>query len=408
MTKAFSKKTLENGSMLVVIVILLSLLIFIPIGAQLLKISREQIHRFSSSDAQALNVARAGLDDAIAWFRRQNNGLPVRSQGTTFTYPDAAFFPRQADLSTINESTGLVKDGPLSPIASENKLFYHYEVLRQPTVAFSTGAVHDITDQRIEGHNAGEGLVWYLESFGCVYSQRNPSLPYNVSPNQIVGRARVATEIRRLSMTLTANAAVLINNRGNGTVSGSNVYIIGGSTSTSSGIGVAAHAGAGGSFGTVSGNPASNTSAAYMTDIPSNFQLSSYELRQLADITSTSALNHYPAMGFVCLNGSAVFSSTQTLKGGGVLVVDGNLNVNSGNTNFNGLILATGNVVINSPATISGCLIVGGNLTLNSTGFSDVTIIFDPNVITRISQLLGNYRESRSSYQIFSAVKVEG
>src|SRR5688572_30632252 len=91
----------QRGSALILVVMLMSLLIFIPVGTQLLKTSREQVRRFSSADAQALNIARAGLQDAIAWFQRQNNGLPV-------TGDDPAFAPVAPD--TIDATIGLVKE----------------------------------------------------------------------------------------------------------------------------------------------------------------------------------------------------------------------------------------------------------------------------------------------------------
>jgi hypothetical protein len=67
MVSGFSAKTTgEKGSILILVVMLMSLLIFIPIGAQLLKTAREQVRHYANADTQALNIAQAGLVDAIS------------------------------------------------------------------------------------------------------------------------------------------------------------------------------------------------------------------------------------------------------------------------------------------------------------------------------------------------------
>lgn len=399
----FKKISLDQkGSVLLLVIFIASLMAFIPIGAELLKNSRRKVKMQANSGEQALNVARAGLTDAVAWFRRQAT-QPVRD----VTVPDNAFFPRQASDDTDNESIGLVKEYPLGEF---NNLYARYEVVRQTTnTATNSHYVHDITALRVSSGTAGQGLAWYIESVGYVYQRKSAAAAYNVAPNVIVGRARVATEIRRVSVTPPVASAVVANERQDGTVN------------TSCGINGGAAYGAvyytsSGSTnlwqtGTLTLPSAIDLAAGYGTAMSQAtiFGVSDYELRMMADynVTNTSQLpaTGYPSMALVYINGNATFNDTRPLRGGGILFVKGTLTIeNTSNTLFSGVIYATDDITIDGPALISGIVFAEDKITLNQG--SDTSFIqYDSDIVASIQQDVGQYRENKGTYHVFSALK---
>ena len=396
--------------MLILVAMLISLLLFIPIGAQLLKISRQQVRRFANADAQGVNIARAGLVDAIAWFQAQNGGSPVclarPGSGVTgaANYPDAAFNPQGA--YTIDSSIGLVQEGALSPYAAENKLYYRYEVHRQGdgTTAgkFDPDAVHDVSGERIDGQTDGAGLVWYIESEGFVYRKKSTGPQFDSSMDVIVGRSRVATEISRLNVLPKVPSALIISDRANVLSIGSSCYVRG----TGSGVGATWMTGATGPFAGISGGIQSTTTATIQVyDI---FGVSPYELREMSDFSGNDATVVPPQVNgsLIYINGNATFNASNPLKGGGILVVSGNLTI-SGNNNsyFSGLVHVSGNANITGQATITGCLVVLGNLTLAATGTAGATVEYDQQALNMAQQNAARYREDKAVYHVFSAFK---
>lgn len=392
----------EKGSVLLLVVFIASLMAFIPIGAELLRNSRKQVELQAHAGAQALNVARAGLTDAVAWFRRQPS-QPVKN----ISFPDTAFFPRQATDDTDDESIGLVKEYRLG---ETNNLYARYEIVRQSTSAANNDhAVHDITRLRVNGGTNGEGLAWFIESVGYVYRRKDAGVAYNVAPNQIVGRARVATEIRRVGIT-APSAAVVANERRDGQVNG-NSRIIGGANGWGAycyvrpvnnpnnwGDGTRTTGGLGNVF--VNGTGAISQDAL--------FGVSDNELKMMADfnVSSTSELPEtYPTMALVYINGNAVFNNVRPLRGGGILVVKGDLVIAaSANALFSGVIFVDGDIVMNGPAYVSGTVIVTDQITMNS-GSETCTVQYDPDILSSLQQEVGQYRENKGTYHVFSALK---
>jgi hypothetical protein len=404
----------QSGSILILIVLLVSLLAFIPIGAELLSTARKQVKLQANANAQAVNVARAGLVDAEAWFRMQP--LQPVSQSriglASCPYPDAAFYPRTSTdtalSATEDETIGLVKTFKMG---ESTNLYGRYEVPRQTDpdnngvisgVEYSTHAAHDITASRVSTNANGDGYVWSVESVGYVYQLKDSSKAYNQYPNVVVGRARVATEVRRMAVT-TYGAAVTIYSRDNGNV-GSNCRVTGGS-----GFGVAKVTGTGGTWTSTTGTPAFTSTSSWT--MASVFGLPASDIRMAADycVTSVSQLpSDYPSTALVFVDGNATFDDTHALSGGGVLIVNGNLTVQStSNALFSGVIFVQGNAVINGPALISGTIILGSNSsTLTMSGTTDVAEVqYDAAVLSTIRQNVGQYRQNKSAYHVFSALK---
>ena len=400
--------------MLILVVMLISLLLFIPIGAQLLKISRQEVRRFANSDAQGINIARAGLVDTIAWFQAQNSGSPVSQNrpGSGVTgpalYPDAAFNPQGAN--TIDSSKGLVQEGALSPYEAENKLYYRYEVHRQGdgTTAgtFDPHAVHDVSGERVEGHSNGDGLVWYIESEGFVYRKKSSGPQFDPAQDVIVGRSRVATEISRLNVLQKVPSALIISDRANVLSIGSSCYVRG----TGQGYAAIWMIGAMTNPDTIHITPITSIASTTTATIQINdiFGVSPYQLRSMSDFSGNdeTVVPGKVNGSLIYINGNATFGASNPLKGGGILVVSGNLTITANsNSYFSGLVHVSGNANITGGATLTGCLVVRGTLTLAASGSSGATIEYDEQALNLAQKVAAKYREDKAVYHIFSAFK---
>ncbi|NLO91802.1 MAG: hypothetical protein GX410_07420 [Elusimicrobia bacterium] len=411
-----------SGSALVIAVMLSLVVIFLlTVGGQLIQTSKSESRIQQKVLTEADNVARAGLTDAIAWFKRQTQ-QPVRSgyPPIYYTYPDGAFYPRNnsdAYLSdTADENIGLVREYQLS---TDGLKWGRYEVIRQQDTALypvDVHAVHDITSQRIDGKNNGEGLVWYLESIGYVYRKRDSSKAYNVAPNEIVARVRASTEIRRLALNLPAEAALLVRNGGSGSTYNvkinDNGRVMGGTKTGAwryTGLAPKTY-----DTGLIRGNPAT---ASAMGQTNPNLDptvqyvlgISTTDLKLLSDylVTDTSALPaEMPDMALVYIDGNASFTSARKLNGSGILFVNGNLSISAGsNSLYSGLIYVTGTATIYDPVLISGSMVGYAGSTISRAAATDVAEIdYDSSILQSVRQRLCQYRENKSSLHVFIGV----
>ena len=116
-------------------------------------------------------------------------------------------------------------------------------------------------------------------------------------------------------------------------------------------------------------------------------------------------------MSLIVINGDATFGPNSVvppitpLTGSGILVVFGNLTVQSEPSNvWNGVIYVTGNLNINEPMAISGAIIAAnssGAASIAVNSGSDISEVdFDPSIISQINTQMGQYRFSRSKYWI--------
>jgi len=405
-----------KGSALVIAVLLALLVAFLmTVGGQLIATSNTESHTQQKVLTEADNVARAGLVDAIAWFKRQSQ-QPVRSgyPPTYYTYADGAFYPRVSTdttkNATIDESIGLVKEYQLS---EDSKKWARYEVRRQPDTAsnaYDSHSVHDISGLRIYGKNNGEGLVWYIESAGYVYMKNDTSKAYNEAPNKVVAHVRSSTEIRRLALSLPLEAAVL-------TKSGGSSYSRTVTLNKNGRIMAGHYTGVGyvsGSSPKVNSGGSITGSTQYKSGIDDPtvsyvLGVSTSELKMLADyvVTDTSLLpSDMPDMALIFINGDASFTSSRPLSGGGILFVNGNLNIAAdSNAVYSGLIYATGTVTISDPALISGTVIAYGGLTLSRSAATDIAEIdYDPTILSSVRQQICQYRENKSALHVFIGV----
>lgn len=384
----------RKGSVIFLVIVFIASLALVGVAMQWLQVMNKSSMHQRNQFAQGDNIARAGLTDAMSWFKRQSC-QPVRQTSCGgYTYPDMAFFPRVASGDTIDEGIGLVHE---YPITSDSFLWARYEVRRScvapnsPT--YASLAVHDVSPLRIQGANAGDGLVWQISSIGYVYRKLNGSVPYNQSPNQIVSQAAATTEIRRVGISLPANAAAI-------TVNASNVSLTNGSRLLGgSNIGLLYNTGTVPAGSAPYVIPNSNNSGPNPIDPQSIFSVTPADLKLVADYLFPSGAilpPTLPTMAIVYIDGNASFDTTHQLIGSGILYVNGNLTVASNpNTLFSGVIFVTGNVNITGPASISGSLIAQGSLTL-ATGSDISEVTYDGNIINTVRQQVTQYRENKS------------
>jgi len=396
--------------------IIFVVMILVPIGAQLMVNSFRESKIQQKSIAEAENVARAGLQDAISWFKRQSR-QPVCSGAPPSYQPweDGAFDPKYSTSTylsdTKDESIGLVKEDQLT-----GSLWYRYEVKRQtnPAIApYDPHAVHDITAERLHsGEQKGDGLVWYIESTGYVFRRKDLDKKFNEPPNELLGKSIVSTEIRRLNLNLPACACitydmgsgsiynVVINE--NGIIDGQKQYGIGYSIGSNSAKlnGVSPKTGKIATPNQYLGG-LSNPTVLFILGV------SSTELKNMADYSVTS-VNALPAklkdMSLVYIDGNADFNSSHQLSGSGIVFVNGNMTV-AANSNclYRGLVYVAGTATINEPATISGCLVAYKGLTLSRANALDIASIeYDLASITNIRQQVCLYRENKSVSRMYA------
>jgi len=293
---------------------------------------------------EAESAARAGILDALQWFKRQTGGVHSANQNY-FPWCDMAFNPSTVpivgttDVDTIDASVGLVREFPLSSLPNGRQLWMRYEVRRQkfpltdaygstvPTpvgvfltpvgtkVPWDPDAVHDITGSRskflpaptfsptplpgtsptptplVQPYN-GQGSAWQITSVGYTFIKAQPSMTatmipaFNVPPNQVLSKARASTEFRSMTLNLPSMypAAVYATNLSSVTVN-SDGRIDGGG---GAGVGVAGCVAGtvkmNGSPSTVVGGSVSGVPPAYLT-VNSVFGVSQAALNSVADFS---------------------------------------------------------------------------------------------------------------------------
>jgi len=381
-------------------------------AARLISDSAKQSKQQEVTLAESENVARAGLVDAINYFRRTKNvaaGYP--SIVAPFTYIDDAFSPtiNATAKDTLDPSIGIVNQ---YQVDSAQKLWARYEIKKQGVGATDIHAAHDLTGDRVPGHHPGEGLDWTVESLGYVFRMMDPTLAFNVYPNQVLATTRMSTEIRKMGLTLPVNAAAMavtmftIISKGHGKIrdNGGGSFDAG-ATSMASGGPITLGGNYQGSF------YSTNLPAQSLSDMGVFGLAGPTDVKNLADYIGTQAspINFQGSYKLAYYEGDVTYSPgaantlLQSLNASGVLYVHGNLTIQDGTSVesfFDGLIYATGAVTIGCSTQINGCVIgrngvVVGTTSGTSTDFA--TITFDATRIANAQSLVATYRENRSA-----------
>lgn len=418
---AYIRKEMQQGiSLMLTIMMSVFLLIVIMVSSSYLSASeRSNVKRFTKQ-GQADNIARAGLQEAVNWFKTQDI-QPVRQGGVTPAYAceDQAFHPKYSsdplERETIDESYGLVKD-----IQIDRSTWGRYRIKRQTDcspAAQDPHAVHDFTVERGKNEDAsagtGEGVVWYIESEGIIYRRTNYTKnadgifatgPTESGENPILERSRAAIEINRMAI-LVDRAAVTTLSSSNGSsrfnsrcqilgdssaLSGINYY--GGSPSLPNGTG---------SISVLSGGPLTYNNPNPKLSPERVFSVSKSELKSLSDsiYNNVAEVPEKIPMSIVYMEGNFNFTFDKPLVGSGITFVDGNLTLADGsNSLFSGVLYVTGRLTVGVNNTLSGAVIANEVRCEPGSGGTS-SISYTGNYINDIRQILGTYRENSMSYK---------
>lgn len=364
----------------IMLVILVPLLL--AVAYQSLASHGSQIELEHAYRGQAISLAQAGLVDALSWFRRQT------TQPVTVFNPQLNREVEPPILDTDLPALGIVRSFVLSR-----------EARRWGRYVVDKSLCRDVTAER--GLN-GTGIVWYLQSTGILFE----SDPYDHSvrgmatPPGILLKVNLATEIRRLGMTLPLNAAVLCGKGGASVNVGTRSRVVGGQHGY--GIGYKSGTGTPTVAGEVTGIEGCKPvdPAIFDTSLQAVFAVSREELFQMADLRVGSVAdlpNPYPAMALVCIDGNATFDENRPLIGGGMLFVTGNLTVR-GNSSFSGFIFVEGNYTQRATAVVYGCVVANGSVNIAGVGGDFTEVFYDGHVLEVTKQMLGRYRISKAPH----------
>ncbi len=469
-------------------------IVLVTVGMQLVSNANKQSRQQELYVNEAKNAALAGLQDAKGWFIRQAsqpvsaasgfgaepNPVPTFSVNPTqtpavslfkFTYVDQAFNPTYNAANpmlgdTMNATiAGIVNEfspqgaGSVSEGGSGDVIWDRYEVRQQSAGATDPNAVHDISGERVNNTFNGSGLAWYLVSTGYVYkrmdfqkinSGTDWKIPYNQSPNILLGTSKMATEIRKLSV----QNPFPLGSPGGG-VKGAAIYtkfinqvnIASGPGNEVSGYKNPPYVGCAGI--TVTGacpNPTGYTTVNFpdgtycapatlaneLTDsyvfgmsvtslaALADFQGSAGPNTQVVDINGTQdKLTYY--QGNLTYDPASAVTQYQALDASGILVVNGNLTLTSGyNTAgttfitqiYDGVIFVTGNLTLQG-AQVDGEVIVGntsgattanGNVYVQTGAGNSSLITYDSDMVANVITKVASYREDISQKRLLLAV----
>jgi hypothetical protein len=380
--------------------------------------SRIAMDHLASSDfsahGQAEAVAQAGIVDAYAWFRRQT------------VQPVTTFAPRRDLAATppVNETDdatiGLVREFEIMP-----SLWARYEVrpgapgeaftdsdadgrhdAGEPFVDANGNGVRDpardTRDVSAERGLTGSGLAWRIVSHGFLYRRQRDDLPLGEGPNVRVAYEQVAGEVRRLTITPPASAAICVRN-GSSCVIGSRSRVLGGVNG-----GIVSTSGTGSpsiAIGSeVQGSPAVGSLSPFADTIENLFGVTIGELKGTAEASYTDPASVPGTVGqytLTVITGNIVFDGSRPLRGTGIVVIDGNCTLAAGsNSFFSGLLYVKGNLTLRSPAYLRGTLIVTGSVNVSGTGGDYVEIDYDPSTVSNLLTLMGQYRHSTVAHPV--------
>lgn len=371
--------------------------------------------------ALAQTVGRAGVVDALAWFRGQPT-QPVNAFDPAFDpYNDP---PR---LETIDPTLGLVREFEI-----RGNLWGRYELRRE-----------DVRDISAERGIAGQGKAWQLSMRSYVYRIVDPSKPFDQPPNRIVATDVTGSEFRGMQLNLPVQAPVVAQDPEQLWV-GPNVWIDGGS-----GPGIAHGDGpidmsdptlpapipddiddvvgqdmdGDGDVDAFDLLPAVPVQISLDPIIIDNTKLTGSPARirlpsMVVDLSSILGMSVQDVASFADIIWDPTTQRTPTDTAGRVILVPGNLQLSDTRID-SAVTIVTGDVnapVGSAPSSISGVMVVGGNTNIHSAlefngvivgtrqmilgstlaEADPVVITANPLLVQKLQQLVQTYRASRT------------
>ena len=381
-----SSRTGERGAALIVTIFASTLLLLLLATALIVtRTSGRALARQLQVQGQATSAASAGLNEGLSWFVHQQqqpvlNFNPVVDNGGVCTH-----IPPHNPLAFESEdpTIGIVRS---FEVAAPGRVWARYEVRRS--------AVTDVSAAR--GKSAG--TIWRLSSEGMIYVRNSPTAAPNVAPNSILSRRTMTVDLQRLSLTLPSPNAALASIRGD------NVNVIRPSRvqGGTAGIGVVypASTGAPSGNGTISGNPAQNTTTGGFS-LQQIFGVTQGELLTMATLVvddETQLPAEMPDMAMIVIRGNATFNPNRKLNGSGILIVLGNLIVNpNSDAYYSGVVWVGGTFNIGPPGIINGAVVANGGVQVRG-GNEVAELNYDAAILNQIRLQMGNYAFSRSPW----------
>jgi hypothetical protein len=349
--------------------------------------------RFATA-GQAAEFANSGLVEALGWFRRQT------AQPVTAFDPVLNELADPPVLDTLEPEVGIVREFEIS-----GSLWGRYEVWKQwdadPDAELRAfrqqAACRDVSDER---GNLSSGSVWRLRSVGYVFRRNDEGRRFDESPNRVIAKEIVETEIRRLALQPPSQAAVCLQ-RGDRCYVGTRGRIQGGAN----GAGVVHAVDTGsptvtGTASSISGAPPSTSIDGYDDSLNAVFGVSLSELKGMADMILTDPASFpqpLPKQALIVAETDIVFDGARPLTGTGIVVVVGNVTIDQASySSFSGLLYVDGDLTVREPSELQGAIVVTGRTRVE--GAADfATITFDDSIVNALRQTLGTYRQASSA-----------
>jgi formylmethanofuran dehydrogenase subunit C len=94
---------------------------------------------------------------------------------------------------------------------------------------------------------------------------------------------------------------------------------------------------------------------------------------------------------------SIEFNALKPLRGSGIVVVRGDVQILPGSTSyFTGLLYVEGNLTMKAPSQVRGAVVVTGTISVSGVGdYAEVT--YDDKIVEGLRKSLANYRISRAA-----------
>ncbi|MFO1052178.1 MAG: hypothetical protein U1F36_08180 [Planctomycetota bacterium] len=360
-------------------------------GALVERGSRERTNTQFRVEGQAVQFARAGLTEAMSWFRRQVTQPVLRFDPIV----DMNAVPPIID--SMEPEVGVVRE-----FRVRGRVWGRYEVWKEwaedpdpERVQWRQNmAAHDVSRERQAGNG---GTSWRIRSMGYVFEREDETSRFDAAPNHVLAMEGVEAEILRRKLQPPGQAALVLPRadwcriNSNGIVEG-----------TSRGVGVFYRSNTGrvtiATGGQITGSPAQANQSAALDLSPQNvFGATYFDLRGSADLVITD-MNDFPraltdnATIILEIAGTAVFDRDHPLRGRGLVYVNGPCTIEAGsNSVFNGLLYVNGDFAMNAPSEIEGAVVCTGRATVTGSGDRS-TIRYGDAVLNTLRQDVGQYR----------------
>jgi hypothetical protein len=252
-------------------------------------------------------------------------------------------------------------------------------------------AARDVSAAR----NAPQGTVWRLCAVAYIYRRRDPAVPYDRSPNQILATETIVTETRRMAISLPGEAALCAR-------SGALVQIEPGSqidgTEIGAGIVYPTDTGSPSISGTVTGTPAFAPIPGYDDRPERVFGMQEEQIRASAHRSITTIADlpvPVPDYQMIYFEGpDLVLSAAKPLRGTGIVYAKGDVHFEVGNkSSFTGLLYVEGDLHIAHPMEFHGSIICTGEVRIVG-GADFVTLTYDAAALDTLRHEMGPYRIS--------------